>query len=338
MPVRNEGGFISRALDGVLSQTYPSEKFEVIVIDGSSTDGTVETVHKYQQKYKNIHLVNNPQKIVPTGMNLALPLASGSIIIRVDGHCIIDADYVKNCVRYLSTGEIDGVGGPMKTIGENRLSKTIALAMSSKFGVGGSAFRTTSENTVYVDTVPFPAYTRQIVQQAGGYDEELIRNQDDEYNYRIRDLGGKILLASDIQSVYYSRGALDKLWKQYFQYGYWKVRVFQKHPKQMSLRQFVPPLFVSTLALFIIFSLLFSWGWLLLVGLATAYIIACLIASLQTSIKNGWNHFLLLPICYSILHLSYGLGFIGGLVKFGNRWLDKKGKVPSVRFKNATST
>ena len=177
------------------------------------------------------------------------------------------------------------------------------------------------------DTVPFPAYTRSIIQKAGLYDEELVRNQDDEYNYRIRELGGKLLLAEDVRSKYFSRGSFRKLWKQYFQYGFYKVRVLQKHPRQMSIRQFVPPLFVLSLLVSIILALVTSWGWIALLSIIGAYIVANLVASTITAAKRGWNHLLLLPIAYTIIHLSYGCGFLTGLFKFWNRWRDTEGKV-----------
>ena len=172
--------------------------------------------------------------------------------MRVDGHCEIASDYVRRCVEHLRRGEADGVGGSIETIGATPPSRAIALAMSSRFGVGNSAFRTERAATHLVDTVPFPAYTREMMRRAGPFDEELVRNQDDEFNFRIRELGGRILMAADVRSRYESRGSLRSLARQYFQYGYWKVRVMQKHPRQMSARHFVPAAFVSALG---------RWGW-----------------------------------------------------------------------------
>jgi len=315
LPVRNEAGFIRQSLDSILQQDYPAEQTEILVVDGLSTDDTREIIQQYQLEHTNLFLIDNPGRIVPTGMNLALRQAKGEIIIRVDGHCIIAPDYVSKCVQYLSTGEVDGVGGPMKSIGETPLSETIAVGMSSPFGVGNSAFRTIIGKTMLVDSVPFPAYTRSIIEKVGLYDEELVRNQDDEYNYRIREAGGKILLAEDIHSTYFSRGSLKKLWKQYFQYGYWKVRVLQKHPRQMSLRQFVPPLFVVSLLLAFILALIFPRGWLVLAGILIVYLLVNLGASFWTGARRGWQHLPLLPLVYAILHLSYGSGFLIGLVK-----------------------
>lgn len=328
LPIRNEANFIKQSLDAILAQDYPQDQIEILIADGMSTDKTREIIRAYQQNHPQIYLINNPGRIVPTGMNLALRQAKGEIIVRVDGHCIIAPNYVSKCVHHLSNNSVDGVGGPMETIGETQLSETIALTMSSPFGVGNSAFRTTVGKTMLADTIPFPAYTRKIIEKAGLYDEELVRNQDDEYNYRIRELGGKLLLADDIRSKYYSRGSLKKLWKQYFQYGLYKIRVLQKHPKQMSLRQFIPPAFVASLFFSLILALVNPIFGVLLSLIVGMYLIANLLASILSAAKKGWQHFFILPFVYAILHVSYGLGFLIGLVRFANRWNDKIGKVP----------
>lgn len=328
IPVHNEEAYIDRCLQTVLAQDYPAHLMEVWIADGMSTDGTRKIIADYTRQHANIYLVDNPGRIVPTGLNLLIPKATGNILIRVDGHCVIAPDYVTNCVRHLQEDGVDGVGGPMRTIGEDFKSEAIALAMSSKFGVGNSSFRTETGQTKLADTVPFPAYTREILRKVGLYDEELVRNQDDEYNYRIREAGGKILLAEDVQSTYYSRGSLAKLWRQYYQYGFWKVRVLQKHPRQMSLRQFVPLVFVLSLILSLVFALVLPFGWILLVVILGLYLLTNLAASLAIAKKEDWRYLRLLPLAYVIIHLSYGSGFLTGLFKFWNRWGDKRGQVP----------
>jgi hypothetical protein len=178
-----------------------------------------------------------------------------------------------------------------------------------------------------VDTIAFPAYTRDIVERVGFFDEELVRNQDDDYNYRLRKIGAKVLLASDVRARYYSRSSIRSLWRQYFQYGYWKVRVMQKHPRQMRPRQFVPPLFVAALLLSLaaaplsfIFGAWFAWPFVLAPG---SYALANLAASVLIMVKrHDWPLFWLLPIAFAILHVSFGLGFLVGLLKFRNRWGD----------------
>jgi succinoglycan biosynthesis protein ExoA len=335
LPIRNEANFIERGLRAVAEQNYPVDRMEVLVADGRSTDDTIAIVLQFAKSHPElkVRLLDNPGKIVPTGMNVALRQARGEIIVRVDGHCIVATDYVRNCVEHLQRDGVDGVGGPMETIGETPMAKAIAIGMSSPFGVGNSAFRTTSGRSMLADTVPFPAYSRKIIERVGLYDEELVRNQDDEYNYRIRESHGKILLADDVRSTYFSRASLKGLWKQYFQYGYWKVRVLQKHPRQMSPRQFAPPLFVLGLlasAILALPSILRPLSVLrpLSLIIPLLYLLANLLGSLYTAARRGWQYLPYLPVIFAILHLSYGLGFLVGLVKFWNRWSDKIGKTP----------
>lgn len=345
LPVRNEAAYLRAGLSAVLGQDYPAGRMEILVTDGMSTDGTREIVQESQQQHPSIKLIDNPGRIVPTGMNAALRQARGEIIIRVDGHCEIARDYVRKCVEHLQNDPIDGVGGPVETIGATPLAETIAVAMSSKFGVGGSAFRTETGKTMLADSIPFPAYTRSIIQKAGLYDEELVRNQDDEYNYRLRELGAKLLLAQDVHSRYFSRASLGKLWRQYYQYGFWKVRVLQKHPRQMSLRQFVPPLFAISLLLTTILALISplfaipnSYLLFPLILVIGSYSLANLLASVITSSKKGLRCLPLLPLVFAILHLAYGLGFLVGLIKFWNRWDDKVGKVPAWKADDAPAS
>ena len=322
MPVRNEAGYIERSLGSVLAQDYPLEQMEIIVADGMSTDQTRALIAGFQTRFPRLKVIDNPGKIAPTGLNRAIAQASGDIIVRVDGHCEIAPDYLRRCVHYLQSGAADGVGGPIETIGETLSARVIATAMSSAFGVGGSAFRTIKDQTMLTDTVAFPAYTRTIIERAGPYDEELVRNQDDEYNYRLRKLGAKILLAADVQSRYYSRSTFRKVFKQYYQYGYWKVRVLQKHPRQMSLRQFVPPAFVAALLVGVLAASFLPLGAWLLAGILGCYLLANLLASARSASKSDafGSHLLLLPIVYTALHISYGLGFLVGLIKFAPRW------------------
>jgi glycosyltransferase involved in cell wall biosynthesis len=324
MPVRNEAAFIEQSVGSVLKQDYPHELLEIVIADGDSTDGTLEIIEKLAGDTDiPIKVVQNPKKIAPTALNLAIAAASGSIIVRIDGHCEIEPDYVSNCVALLATGKADGVGGPIETIGEGLQAQAIAAAMSSKFGVGGSAFRTINDREMFTDTVAFPAYTRDILERAGPFNEELVRNQDDEYNYRIRKLGGRILLSPTIRSKYYSRSTFRSLWNQYFQYGYWKVRVFQLHPKQMSLRQFVPFLFVLSILVLAVSSLFVFQSLWILIAILAAYLAANLFASFLVSLSEV-KLLIFLPVSFLILHISYGLGSMTGLVAFRNYWRDRR--------------
>jgi hypothetical protein len=179
---------------------------------------------------------------------------------------------------------------------------------------------------MYVETVPFPAYTRQTVLTAGPYDEELVRNQDDEYNYRINDLGGRLLLTPDVRSRYFSRTSIRSLWRQYFQYGYWKVRVMQKHPRQMRWRQFAPPALV--LGWLVCAALAASWTAAPLLMLSALYLAVLILGACITAARTSWRYGLLLPLIFAVLHWSYGFGFLAGLAAFRGRWGDRVGRVP----------
>jgi succinoglycan biosynthesis protein ExoA len=329
MPVYNERDNIRRSLEAVVSQQYPADRLKVLVSDGNSDDGTGDIVRGYQRRFTKLCIVNNDQKIVPTGMNAGIRKAEGEVIIRVDGHTVIAPDYVQQCVEGLERSGADNIGGRMDARGENAFGEAAALATSSPFGVGGGRFHY-SDKEEWVDTVYMGAWRREVFERIGLFDEELVRDQDDELNYRLRKHGGKILLSPMIKSQYMVRGTPKALIKQYFQYGYWKVRVMQKHPRQMRWRQFVPPIFVGSLILSVILTLIHPLGTWLFGGIIGLYILANLIASFYTCAKKGWKHLPLLPVVYAILHISYGTGFLVGLVKFANRWGDKLGKTPAL--------
>ena len=321
MPVRNERELIDRSLGAVVSQDYPAERFEVLVVDGMSGDGTRDAVRRLRDATPKpaIRLLDNPGKIAPCALNIGLDSARGEVIVRVDGHCEIAADYLTRSVQALATHGAGCVGGPLTTIGSGFVSRAIAVAMSSRFGVGGSAFRVGTDRAQEVDSVAFPAWPRLVMDEAGRFDEELVRNQDDEYSYRLRKRGHRILLVPEIRCRYYSRSTFRSLWRQYFRYGFWKVRVLQKHPRQMKARQLVPPAFVA----YLLGSVLMVWTWPGAVALglgAGAYCIAVLIAGAGAAWRHGPEHLVILPLIFPCLHIGYGSGFLAGLLHFRNRW------------------
>jgi len=316
MPVRNEADWIVRSVSAVLRQDYSRELMEIIIADGQSVDGTREKIQTLSAEDSRVRLIDNPGKIAPTGLNACLRVAKGDVIIRVDGHCEIESDYVSRCVEHLRGGEVQVVGGPLDTIGETQLARTVAIAMSSPFGVGNSSFRTRKNATMLTDTVAFPAYTRAAIDAAGPFDEELVRNQDDEYNFRLRKRGAKILLASDVRARYYARSSFRSLWNQFFQYGYWKVRVMQKHALQMSARHFVTPIFALTLITTAVLAPFNSVMRSLFWATFSSYAIANLAASLIAANAKGWPHMKKLPLTFAILHFGYGIGFLKGIVRF----------------------
>jgi glycosyltransferase involved in cell wall biosynthesis len=319
MPIRNEADFIERSLGAALRQEYPAECMEILIADGMSTDRTRAIIEQLVANQTNqpaipVKIIDNPGKIVPTGFNWALGEARGEIIVRVDGHTVIAPNYVRECVTALQTTSADNVGGRMMPIGQNPVGDVIALATSSPFGVGGGRFHF-SKHEEWVDTVYLGAWRRDVFERIGQFDEEMVRNQDDEFNYRLLKHGGKILLSPRILSRYYNRGSLRALWRQYYQYGFWKVRVMEKHPGQMRFRQFVPPLFAGALIGSGGLALMTKWGRWLFALVAGSYGIANFAVSIITSRKNNGKGLTLLPVVFATMHLSYGIGFLLGLVK-----------------------
>lgn len=328
IPIWNETDHIKRSLSAVLTQDYPGDCMEILIADGMSTDDTRDKIRLIVDSPSYVLIIDNPGQIVPTGLNIALRQAKGEIIIRVDGHTVIAPDYVRQCVETLQRTQADNVGGRMNAIGSNPFGKAVALATSTPFGVGGARFHY-SDKEEWVDTVYMGAWPRSVFENIGLFDEELVRDQDDEFNYRLLENGGKILLSPNIKSSYTVRSSLLALWRQYNQYGFWKVRVLQKHPRQMRPRQFVPPVFVLSLLSSLLLALFIPMGRWVFVLITGVYLLANLTASVWTASKRGWRYLPLLPVVFSILHLSYGLGFLVGLVRFAHRWGDKGGKVPA---------
>ncbi|MGL5354453.1 MAG: glycosyltransferase family 2 protein, partial [Clostridium sp.] len=306
IPVYNEEKYILQCLESIENQTYDLKSIEVIVIDGKSSDGTVSVTEEFNSKSQiNIKVVENPSRTAPFAMNIGVRAASGDIIIRIDGHAYMEKDFVEQCVLALEKHKsVVCVGGSIITINENAVGEAIALAMSSPFGVGDAKFRYSQEE-VLVDTLAFGAYRKEIFDKVGMFDEELVRNQDDEFNFRVTKSGEKILLNPKIKSYYYGRSSVKKLFKQYFQYGYWKVRVGQKHKQVTSIRQLIPFLFVTSiigLSILSFFSKIFA---MLLLAEVILYTTGLIVFSVKvTSKANKLKYLYLLPVIFLTLHTS----------------------------------
>jgi succinoglycan biosynthesis protein ExoA len=324
MPIRNEADFIERSLGAVLTQDYPHACLEVLVADGMSTDATRTIIEQLAARHSDVtvKIIDNPGRIVPTGFNRALQQATGEIIVRVDGHTIIAPDYVSECVSALERTDASNAGGRMTPLSTTTFGKVVAIATSTPFGVGGARFHY-SEQEEWVDTVYMGAWRTRVFREIGGFDEEFVRNQDDEFNYRLRSHQGKILLSPRIKSEYYNRSSPRALWRQYYQYGVYKVRVMQKHALQMKPRHFAPFLLVVGLVSTALLALLIPSTWFLFAGLAGLYIVANLVASTITAVRSQLSYIFILPLVFAILHFSYGTGFAVGLIRFSSRWKQK---------------
>lgn len=329
--MRNEAGYIERCLNSIIIQDYPAELLETCIYDGQSTDGSRAITEQVLNNRAHAFLRSNPERIQSEAWNKGIIESRGDVIGIVSAHAELGPDYVTRAVEVLQRTSADMVGGPVRARSENYTGNVISLAMSSPFGVGSAVFRY-ADKEQETDTVFMGLCKRSMYEKMGGFDVEMVHNQDDELSYRLLEHGGKIVCSPSIRSVYYSRSSLAGLWHQYFQYGYWKVRVLQKHPRQMSIRQFVPPVFVLSLIMSVLLSPISFPTFPLHPSniIPILYILSNLSASIFTALKKDLSALPLLPLVFGILHLSYGIGFLVGLVKFANRWNDKIGKAPSI--------
>lgn len=310
MPVRQEVDAVTRSVGAVLAQDYPGS-FEVLVADGASTDGTREALERLAAADDRLTVLANPEGIVPTGLNRALDRARGEVVIRVDGHCEVPPDYARRCVAALLESGADCAGGVISTEGRTREARAVALAQSSPLGVGGARFRTGAGAPRWVDTLAFGAYRREVFDRIGRFDEELVRNQDDEFNLRLTQAGGRIWMDPSIRTTYWSRATVRGAFRQYFQYGMFKVRVAQKRRAIPSGRSLVPAVLVGGLSAAVVAGVL-RRDLRLAVGPVAAYA-AGTVAAAAAEARRDPGAAPLAPPAFAALHLGYGLGVWWGL-------------------------
>ncbi|MBI4284250.1 MAG: glycosyltransferase family 2 protein [Chloroflexi bacterium] len=318
VPTRNEADFIRRCLDSILNQRYPPDMYEVILVDGMSVDGTVDIIDDVirQNPDRTIKRLDNPRTITPTGRNIGITEAKGDLVSIVDAHSELATDFIDQSVRALRKSLAECVGGAIENLGDGLIGKAISLAQNSPFGMGPARFRHATEEQ-YTDTAPFPTYRREVFDQIGLFDEELKRNQDDEFNYRLRKGGGKVFFSPTIRFSYFGRSSLLKLWQQLFWSGYWKVRVAQKHRRPTTLRQLAPPGFVTSLVLGgILTPLNPAVGLGILISVLALYSLLSWAFAFRAAKEHGWRFLLPLPLIFLVMHLSYGLGYLWGIFNF----------------------
>jgi succinoglycan biosynthesis protein ExoA len=318
VPCRNEVRHIDRCLEGILSQEGRGEDWEVLVADGQSDDGTRERIEAWAARHPSVRLIDNPGRIASAGLNAAIRAARGDFVLRLDAHTEFAPDYVRQCLAVLAETGADNVGGPARTRAEGYLQRAVAAAFHSRFSTGGAGFHR-PDYEGEVDTVVYGCWRRETLFALGLFDEELVRNQDDELNLRHRRRGGRLWQSPRIRSYYRPRASLAALFQQYRQYGYWKVRVIQKHRLPGAPRHLAPGLFVAGAAV----------GWMAglvhwTLGAAYAAVLAAYLAiggsfAVQAAARHGWDLLPVLPVVFATFHAGYGIGFLEGVWDFGIR-------------------
>jgi glycosyltransferase involved in cell wall biosynthesis len=322
IPVRNEAAYIQSTLDAVFAQDYPSNFLEVIVADGESDDGTADIIRRYAVNNSQLKWINNHHKTVSFGLNTALSIASGEVIVRMDSHSLYPSNYISTLVKALDEYCCDNVGCLIETIpADGRpASVAIAMALSHPFGVGNAWFRVGTQRVKEVDTVPFGCFRKAVFDKIGMFDVELVRNQDDEFNARMRRHGMKIVLIPFVKVQYVARDSYQKLFKMYYQYGLFKPLVNIKLGQVASVRQLVPLFFVSYVLIFSFFSMI----WPILGGGVFGVVLFYWIVSLMVALSvvrwdfcssKLWH----LMWSFFVLHGAYGLGYLKGLILLTSR-------------------
>jgi glycosyltransferase involved in cell wall biosynthesis len=320
IPMRNEEHYIGPCLDSLLHQTCSLDDYEIVVVDGRSTDGSMDVVREFQKNYGNIRVLDNPAGIVPTAMNLGIASARGDLIIRADAHSTYPAHYIATCVETLEETGAHNVGGPVTTVPANHTfqARLVAAVLSNRFGVGDSRFRT-STTSGYVDTVPFGAFRREVLDRIGYFNEELGRNEDNDLNARIWQSGGKVYMTPKLALNYFPAGTFRRFLRNNYKSSEWHLYTLYRNPGAMGLRHLVPALFVLTIAILLTLSFTSRTALLMLSLILGIYLLASLFFAVRDSKDASPSLVMAMPFAFFGLHLTYGLATLAGF-----RFLIKK--------------
>lgn len=316
IPCRNERRYIEACARSILAQERPSGGMEVIVVDGLSEDGTREILQRLAKEHPELRVVDNPHRLTPCAMNTGIREARGKYIAIMGAHCDYSADYLKTCVDLLDEHpEASCTGGPIISAGRSLFGQAVAAAMSHPVGIGNARHRHPNFEG-YAEGACYPVFRKEVFEAIGLYDEMLVRNQDDELNYRLTKQGGKVFLSPRARSIYFVRESITSLFRQYFEYGYWRVAVIRKHRMPASFRHLVPLILVIGLVASFTLALIVPEGWrlLMLAGPCIYGLILCGVG-LHLSHRAGWKVGALFPIAAATLHIAYAIGFVWGIIK-----------------------
>lgn len=324
VPIRNEEKYIATCLRSLLQQSLACDSYEIIVVDGRSSDRSKAIVEGIQHDFPNVRCLDNPAAIAPVAMNIGIRDARGKVIIRADGHNFYPHTYIENCIKYLDQTGADNVGGPWLTVPADETfgARLVAAILSNPFGVGGSRFRT-SQADGFVETVPFGAFRRELFDRIGMYNEKLVRNQDNELNARILAAGGKIYQTSALQTEYHPIATFTGLLLQIFKTSQWHVFSIRENKRSMGFRHLAPAAFVllilTLLGLALLGSSLAGATWLgrlpllALISFLAVYLLTGFYVAVGRRRDWGWAIAGIMPFASFCFHLAYGLGTLVGL-------------------------
>lgn len=330
IPCFNEERFIGEVLENVARQRVAGE-FEILVVDGMSTDGTRALVEEFTRSRPEarVRLIDNPARNIPAALNRGIDAARGRVIARMDAHSVPSENYLSGCLAQLEREGVAVVGTPwrIRPGADTAAARANAAAVSHPFGAGDAKYRAGGDSapSQFVDTVPFGVFTKELWRQLGGYDEGLLANEDYDFNYRVRRGGGGVLLDTSGYCTYFARPTFGALARQYFRYGLWKARMVRLSPRSIKPRQLAAPAFVCALAVFGALGLWLAPARWLLACVVAAYAAAAFASSLQVVRRAGeWSLLPLVPVSFLLIHLAWGAGFMLGLARAPRRELQTR--------------
>jgi len=318
IPCRNEEKTIHLVLDAIRGQSYPRELLQVVIADGFSEDRTREEIAAFKTAHPDLDVlvVDNPKRVIPSGLNTAIRSSAGEIIVRMDAHSIPNPDYIALCVDALERGIAQNVGGvwDIQPGNEGWIARSIAAAAGNPLAVGDAHYRFT-DKAAYVDTVPYGAYKRSLFDEIGLFDESLLANEDYELNTRILQSGGKIWLDPAIRCNYFARANLRALAKQYFGYGFWKVQMLKRYPETLRWRQALPPAFLLGLAVTFAAGIFWKPSLCFFAFVLGLYLLILLVVGIHSAVKKSDILMVIgLPLAIITMHFSWGIGFFAGVL------------------------
>ncbi len=305
IPVLNEARLLPGLLDCLRAQTWPREAMQIIIADGGSSDGSDDIAREAAREFPDFVVIPNPGRIAAAGLNRALARARGAYFLRLDARARPAADYVERCVAHLQTGQWAGVGGAQIAVGDQESGRAIALALNHPLGAGGPRYRRAGAS-VESETLFLGAYPIDWLKRAGGWDETFAANEDYELNTRLRQAGGRLLVASDVRVTYIARDSLPALARQYARYGSWRFDTWRRHPQAMRPRHLAPTAWTAGLALGAALTPLTPW---LLLAMTLPYLLAITLAAASLAAGRGWRLFPRIWLAFPAMHLSWGAGF-----------------------------
>jgi cellulose synthase/poly-beta-1,6-N-acetylglucosamine synthase-like glycosyltransferase len=312
MSLRNEENFLPKSLAAIEEQDYPKDRYELIAVDGGSTDHSVEILKAFRSSVSHTTLASGKNLTIPAAMNLGIEAARGDIIVKLDAHGYPSKNFVRVIAERLGAQpELGAVGACIVQLGETRTAEANGWARTSAFGVGRGPY-TAGQPEGYVASVQCGGYRREVLDKVGTFDEEIGLGEDDELNWRVVKAGYKILFTPGIEFFYYARPTLKALFRQYLWYGDGRTLVLRKHPDYLRIKHLIPAAFVMALVLCLSLAFVSTRGRYLLAGLLVAYAVGLLVASASLAKEKGWRYFPLFLASFSVMHLGYGLGFLRG--------------------------